>query len=117
MVCGMWVPSGTQVSVHQYAAYHSVANFKNPDRFIPERWLGDADYADDNRDVLQPFSYGTRNCLGQNMAWYEMRIIFATMIAKFDMELCEQSREWMPVKVYTLWEKKPMMVRLRPVEG
>lgn len=115
-VCGKWLPSGTQLSVHQYAAYRSLANFKDPDHFVPERWLDDARYMGDHRDVCQPFSYGPRNCLGQNMAWYEMRIVFATLIANFDIELCEESRDWMPGRVFMLWEKKPMMVRLRRVE-
>lgn len=55
----------TTVSVHHLAAYRSATNFKNPDRFVPERWLGIAEYAGDQREVFKPFSYGPRNCLGQ----------------------------------------------------
>jgi len=46
--------------------------FRNPkhwadaDKFIPERWLGeDERYANDQRQVLQPFSFGPRNCIGK----------------------------------------------------
>lgn len=115
VICGKWVPSDTRVSIHHYATYHSPDNFKNPDQFIPERWLGDPEYADDKREAVQPFSYGPRNCIGQNMAQHEMRLLFASVLANFDMKLCDESRNWMDQKVYVLWEKKPLIVRLIPI--
>lgn len=116
VICGRWVPAGTSVSVHQYAAYRSSENFKDPEEFVPERWLGGGEFKDDSRDAAQPFSYGPRNCLGQNMAWHEMRIFFGTLVSKFDMELCEESRGWAPVKVYVIWDKKPLLVRFESIE-
>jgi len=50
------------------------------------------------------------------MAYYEMRLILATCLWNFDYELCEESENWMDQKIYTLWEKKPLMVRLNPVQ-
>ncbi|ROV95668.1 hypothetical protein VMCG_07618 [Cytospora schulzeri] len=115
IVCGQWVPSGTRVCVHQYATYQSPENFKDPELFAPQRWLDeDSTYKEDRRDALQPFSFGPRNCVGQNMAWHEMRLILGILISTFDIELCEESCEWMYQKVYTLWKKKPLMVRLKP---
>jgi cytochrome P450 len=57
----------TTVTVAQYAAYHSSYNFKDPDSFVPERWLpeGQEEYGSDQKKVFQPFSYGPRNCLGK----------------------------------------------------
>lgn len=118
MVCGQWLPSGTRVGVHPYTASHLTANFKNPEKFVPERWLGDEAYRDDSRDACQAFSFGPRNCLGQNMAWHEMRMILGCLISAFDMELCTESYGWSKErKVYTVWEKVPLMVRLTPVNG
>lgn len=50
------------IGVTHYSAYHSPENFKDPDSFVPERFLpeGRKKYASDHRDVLQPFSYGPR---------------------------------------------------------
>lgn len=121
LICGEWVPAGTVVSVHHYSTYHSAANFRDPERFAPERWLpsdpaaGDSPYRNDNRAAWQPFSYGPRNCLGMNMAWHEMRLVMATLVAGLDMELCEESRGWLGGKSYVLWEKIPLMVRCRAV--
>jgi aspirochlorine biosynthesis cytochrome P450 monooxygenase len=64
-ICGRYVPPGTAVGVPSWAAYHSSHNFRDPDDFVPERWLGDPKYADDKRTVFQPFSYGPRNCIGR----------------------------------------------------
>lgn len=51
-----------------------------------------------------------------DLAWHEMRLLLATTILHFDIELCEESEEWADQKVYILWEKKPLMCRLRPVK-
>jgi cytochrome P450 len=51
--------------VSQYVAYHSPTNFKHSDTFIPERWMGSPEFAQDKRAVAQPFSMGPRNCLGK----------------------------------------------------
>jgi cytochrome P450 len=50
------------IGVNQYAAYHSPEYFKDPESFIPERFLpeGQKKYESDHRDMLQPFSYGPR---------------------------------------------------------
>lgn len=45
----------------QHIAYRSERNFKDPHDFVPERWLGDPRYADDNKAVYQPFSFGPRS--------------------------------------------------------
>ena len=46
------------------------------------------------------------------MAYHEMRLIIAKLLWHFDMELCVESEEWIKQKVYTLWEKPPLMVKL-----
>ena len=58
---GFW----TVVTINHYCANLSAQNFRDPDRFIPERWMNDPDYADDRRDVVQPFSVGPRDCPGK----------------------------------------------------
>ncbi|KAF3034418.1 hypothetical protein E8E12_006026 [Didymella heteroderae] len=65
MICAEWIPGGTRVAVPHLAAYHHPSNFKNPDSFIPERWLPGSGYDGDRKDVLNPFSVGPRNCIGQ----------------------------------------------------
>lgn len=64
-VAGYWIPGGTSVQLNQYPANHSATNFKDPENFVPDRWLGDERYESDQRNVMQPFSVGARNCIGK----------------------------------------------------
>jgi cytochrome P450 len=57
----------TVIAVTQFAAFHSSNNFTDPEAFVPERWLPNPPqkYKGDNRDALQAFSTGPRNCIGK----------------------------------------------------
>ncbi|OQE23218.1 hypothetical protein PENSTE_c009G01792 [Penicillium steckii] len=110
---GSYVPGGTKVAMHHYASYHSHSNFALPNEFIPERWLNDARFESDRKDVLQPFSYGPRGCLGKNLAYAEIRLILCRLLWNFDVELCSVSENWVDQEVYFLWEKSPLMVNLK----
>lgn len=61
---GDWVEGGTSVSVCSWAAAHNAVHFRDPDLFIPERWLDDA-YSTDVKRAMQPFSLGPRGCIGR----------------------------------------------------
>ncbi|EMR61768.1 putative cytochrome p450 protein [Eutypa lata UCREL1] len=96
------------------ADYHPQKNFTLAESFIPERWLGDARFVNDKKDILQPFSFGPRNCLGKNLGYAEMRLILARILWNFDPKLDESSRDWLDQEEYTLWDKKPLNVYLTP---
>ena len=53
----------TVVSVHGYASARSVKHFKDPDSFIPERWLDSK--STDKLSASVPFLIGPGACLGQ----------------------------------------------------
>ena len=116
-VCGEWLPEGTTIGVHHLSTYRNEEFFRKPCEFHPERWLGDPEFKDDKLDAMEPFSVGPRNCVGKNLAWHELRRLLATVILHFDMKLCEESKDWNDQKVFLLWEKKPLMVALTPVEA
>ncbi|PQE16392.1 cytochrome P450 protein [Rutstroemia sp. NJR-2017a BVV2] len=109
---GYFLPENTSVGVHQWAAYHSENNFSSPEEYIPERWLHDPRFASDIQNVLQPFSLGLRNCIGQHLAMAEMRAILARVLWHFDIRLCEESQNWDQQKVFILWEKPDLFVKL-----
>jgi len=115
-ICGEFVPPGTTVYVNHLAAFTSELNFAEPKAFIPERWLGDERFTGDVKAALQPFSFGPRNCLGKNLAYHEMRLILSKVLWHFDLELCPESENWADQKIYILWDKRPLMCRLSPVE-
>jgi hypothetical protein len=45
-----------------------------------------------------------------------MRLILARLIWNFDLVLDEKSRRWVEeLKMFLLWEKQPLFVKLTPV--
>ncbi|KAI7911434.1 hypothetical protein M9X92_010530 [Pyricularia oryzae] len=117
MVCGEFIPGDTILLVAQYPSNHYPGNWVKPEEFIPERWLKDADpiYDADKKEAFNPFNHGGRDCIGKNLAYSEMRMILARMLYNYDMELDEQSKNWAEgMLAYTLWDKPPMFVHLKP---
>ncbi|KAH6875620.1 cytochrome P450 [Alternaria rosae] len=113
-ICGHYIPPNTNVAASHLAMYNSPDNFRLPERFIPERWLGDPRFASDERSALQPFHVGPRDCIGKNMALHEMRLILSKVLFNFDLELLPECRNWIAdQKIYSLWEKTPLMVRIK----
>ncbi|KAF1848218.1 cytochrome P450 monooxygenase-like protein [Cucurbitaria berberidis CBS 394.84] len=116
-ISGHYIPGGTSVYVSQHASNRSTRNFKDPDAYVPERWVGDERYKDDNHDSMNPFSFGPRNCLGKSLAYAEMRLILAKVLFNFDLEIVNDSQDWMKEqKTYALWEKPSLMVKLKSVQ-
>ena len=115
-ISGYFVPGGTQVGIPQHTAYHSPRNFKDPDSFIPERWLPEhaEEFAGDRKAACMPFSTGNWNCIGKNLALAEMKLIMTKMVWNFEMKLTDDRDEWPKQKVFVLWDKKPLMVALTP---
>ncbi|KAL1841239.1 hypothetical protein VTJ49DRAFT_7307 [Mycothermus thermophilus] len=116
-IAGTYVPENTVVAVHQWAMYHNEEHFKDPFVFHPERWLGDPAFAGDNKEAFQPFHMGPRNCIGRNLAYIEMRLILARVLWNFDLQIADDSLDWMSKqRIFNLWEKGQLNVYLTPVE-
>ena len=43
-----------------------------------------------------------------------MRVLLTTVLLHFDLKLCKESDDWSDQKVFTLWEKKPLICTLTP---
>jgi hypothetical protein len=70
-----------------YAMMRNSAFFPEPDRFIPERFLvhdqNDPMYV--GKNFWRPFEIGPRNCIGQELAVLQMRLMLALTIREFDV--------------------------------
>lgn len=95
---GVFVPGGTSVSVSSWCAQHSPDNFKEPDSFIPERWLEDnKEFMEDKKLASRPFSMGPRGCIGKDLSYMEMRLVIARMIYSYDLKFANDDPK-------TAWE-------------
>lgn len=117
-VDGKWVPKGTRLTVFQHVMYRNPKHFADPNEFHPERWLQpshplyNARYANDNRAVFKPFSAGTRDCIGKNLAYAEMRTFIAKVTLRFDWELVPGQEKWLDNQTISGgWSKGDLFVR------
>ncbi|SLM34293.1 cytochrome p450 [Lasallia pustulata] len=79
-------------SVHQ-ATHREPSQWPQPDTFLPERWLvapGDPLYP--IKGAWRPFEFGPRNCIGQELALLEVRIVLALTVREFDVRAAYE--EW-----------------------
>ncbi|PMD59449.1 cytochrome P450 [Hyaloscypha bicolor E] len=119
LISGNWVPAGTLVAVNVLSANTYSGNFLYPHEFRPERWFKDAKgFEGDNLGAVKPFSLGPRNCIGKGLAIMEMKLILTTLLWHFDIELAEESKDWMDrVRVIGFFVKPKLMVKLKEKEG
>ncbi|KAE8138900.1 cytochrome P450 [Aspergillus pseudotamarii] len=108
-------PPRTYVSIHHWALYRREEYFTDPHTFHPERFLWDTRFLNDRRNAFQPFHLGPRSCLGRNLAYSEMRLILALMIFHFDLQLSEDSQDWIRQKNILMWQRGPLNVHLTPI--
>jgi cytochrome P450 len=68
----------------QYAVFRSPYNFKDPEIYLPERWLDDeGPYKNDRREALQPFSFGPRNCIGRKCVYISIITFVSALSSRY----------------------------------
>ncbi|KAE8133593.1 cytochrome P450 [Aspergillus pseudotamarii] len=113
IVSGQFVPEKTSVAIASWATYQSSSNFKDPQSFLPERWLDMGPGDNDIKDAMQPFSVGPRACPGKMLAFAEASLILARLIWAFDLELSPQCSNWADQRAYIIWDKGPLLIKLK----
>ncbi|CEL09163.1 hypothetical protein ASPCAL12303 [Aspergillus calidoustus] len=95
-IAGHFIPAGVTVSAPIHAIHRDESLFRDPEEFIPERWLatdGDSDVdrkeAQNLKNFCIPFSLGPRACIGRNLAYMEVSIVVAALVLNFEWELAE----------------------------
>ncbi|KAH7327080.1 cytochrome P450 [Rhexocercosporidium sp. MPI-PUGE-AT-0058] len=104
---GELIPEGVDVSVGIYSIQHNASYFPEPYAFRPERWIirdsikGAGDSKVENlydgvgvgkeeveiaQKAFCAFSFGSRGCIGKNMAYMELMLAMARVLFLFDIE-------------------------------
>jgi hypothetical protein len=47
----------------------------------------------------------------------EMKVVLARIIFNFDLELVDEKQDWLNQKVFILWRKKPLMMRVKDIRA
>lgn len=53
------------VTTYFISSFQSETNFTRPSEFLPQRFLGDAEFANDKMDTFNPFGLGAYDCVGR----------------------------------------------------
>ena len=73
-------------SLHQ-AIHREPLYWPQPDTFIPERWLvSKDDLLYPIKGAWRPFEFGPRNCIGQDLAMLEIRLVMVMTMREFDIK-------------------------------
>lgn len=84
--CNVW-------SLHQLIQREPLY-WPQPDTFLPERWLVSSDdplYP--VKGAYRPFEFGPRNCIGQELAMLEIKLVMAMTIREFNITTTFQEFE------------------------
>ncbi|KAL1680764.1 cytochrome P450 [Schizophyllum commune] len=112
---GIAVPRGTSVAIGNTFVHLNPDIFPDPQTLDPERWLQDD--SGDLENYLVPFSKGQRNCVGMNLAWCELYLIFASVFRRVDLELYDSSPEDMKFKAHFVatFQGNPVRAFVKPM--
>lgn len=85
---GQWIiPRGTPMSMSLQSVLFDPQIFPSPHNFEPDRWIRAAEKGERLDRYLVTFSKGSRMCIGTNLAYAELYLAVAALVARFDFEL------------------------------
>jgi cytochrome P450 len=50
-----------------------------------------------------------------SLAMHEMRLILASVLLHFELELVDETEDWMAQETYVVWAKIPLHIKLKAV--
>jgi cytochrome P450 len=80
------IPAGVTVSMSQHVVHRDPRWYDDPMAFRPERWT-DQFKQDLPRLAYFPFAAGPRRCIGDRFALLEARLVLATILQEYHLEL------------------------------
>ncbi|KIW12775.1 hypothetical protein PV08_07962 [Exophiala spinifera] len=86
------LPAGTIVGMQNYVHHRDPLVYAEPNSFLPERWIGQSPSSEVEK-AFTPFSLGTRNCIGQNLAKAELLLVVSIVFRRLDLRLNEVMTE------------------------
>ncbi|EEU34848.1 uncharacterized protein NECHADRAFT_55048 [Fusarium vanettenii 77-13-4] len=84
-ILGDFIPGDTTVAISAYVAHRDEEIFPDPDKFIPDRWLGEK--GKDLQPFFIAFSAGARGCIGRNISYLEQTVLLASVVHRYEFAL------------------------------
>ena len=74
--CMVWIAASVLSRREHY--------YPAPNEFFPQRWLPETPFGQVPKDAYRPFERGPRDCIGQELAMVELRILLALTLRRFE---------------------------------
>jgi cytochrome P450 len=89
---GVTIKAGTHVTFPIYAVHHNPDLYPEPEKFMPERFMGE------NKDKIArcsflSFGIGQRQCLGRRLVYPILKMFMVSILKEFDIEK-RQDTKW-----------------------
>ncbi|KAI1075539.1 cytochrome P450 [Whalleya microplaca] len=97
IICGKFVPEGTDIFVNLWSMLHNVEVFgEDADVFRPERFLecDESKRAQLVKNIDLAFGHGRWKCPGKTLAWTELNKIFVELLREFDFQVANPESPW-----------------------
>ena len=106
------IPRGTLVAISPWTLHRHPGHWPRPLRFDPERF-SEAAKAARPRYTYLPFGGGPRQCIGTNFALIEAKLVLASLLARYRLELLS-GQDLRPDPAVTLRPRQGLKMRLHP---
>jgi cytochrome P450 len=83
---GYALPEGTEVFVSIYQTHHMPELYPEPEAFNPQRW----ESIEPTMFEYNPFSAGSRTCIGARFAMMEIKIVLAMLLQRYRLQFLPQ---------------------------
>ncbi len=109
-VCGYPMPKGTTAQVMIYLLHRHPEHWKQPNDFLPERWLA-PEIETMHKYAYLPFAGGPRVCIGNSFAIMEANLLLATIAQRYQLRLIE-GVEIKPAALITMFPRDGLPMRV-----
>jgi cytochrome P450 len=107
---GYRLPKGSTFFISQWVMHRDPTVFADPERFLPERWAGDAQRRLPRFSYF-PFGGGPRVCIGNRFAMMEATLILAVLAQRFSFATTPETKlDLLPT--VTLRPRSPVHLRI-----
>ncbi len=103
---GYDLPVGTEVFVSIYQTHHMPEVYSEPERFNPQRW----EKIQPTMFEYNPFSAGSRVCIGAGFAMMEIKIVLAMLLMRYRFQLFGQQIDAKGLIVMSPQNGMPMLI-------